>query len=198
MSTQNQLIIHRSNMALKGIGVATFGLVALCYPGESINALLLPFGALVTINGAVVIFNNTKYMRGRFRGRSAMFRKGIAELLIGLSAIGSVMMEVAASGALMGLWATLTGIAQATNFYRLRQQMPHWSVVVAAGIFSFLFGLLVAINSVVGMVGLTYEVAAFALLLGGSMFYAYAQLGEIRQYLGNRRPKNYSLKTANA
>ena len=198
MSTQNQLIIHRTNMVLKGIGVTTFGLIALCYPGESINALLLPFGALVTINGVVVIFNNATYTRGRFRGRSRMFRKGIIELLIGLAAIGSVVMGIAAFGVLMGLWAILTGISQATNFYQLHDRMPHWSVVVAAGIFSTLFGLFLAINSLVGIVAITYEVAAFALLSGSSMFYAYALLGEISQYLDNRPKKVYSLKTAKA
>ncbi len=198
MSAQNQLILHRSSLVLKGIGVATFGLIALCYPGESINALLLPFGALAAINGAVVVFNNIRYTNGRFRGRSSMFGKGIVELLIGLAAITSVVLGAPAFGGLVGLWALLTGISQATNFYQLRHQMPHWSVVVAAGIFSMLFGLFIAVNSVVGMVGLTYEVAAFALLLGSSLFYAYAQLGEIRQYLGNRPGKVYSLETAKA
>ena len=198
MNTQNQLIIHRSSMMLKGIGVATFGLIALCYPGEAINALLLPFGALVAINGAVIIFNNTRYISGRYRGRKVMFRKGTAELTIGLAAIGSVLIGAPAFGVLIGLWAVLTGSAQARNFYQLRDRMPHWSVVVAVGLFLGLFGLFMVVNSLVGMVGLTYEVAVFALLLGSSMFYAYAQLGEISQYLGNRPQKSYSLKTANA
>ena len=198
MSAQNQLIIHRSSLVLKGIGVATFGLIALCYPGESIRVLLLPFGALVAINGAVVIFNNTKYTNGRFRKQSAMFGRGVVELLIGLAAIGSVITGVAAFGVLVGLWAVLTGTSQATNFYQLRHQMPHWSVVVAAGIFSVMFGLFIAVNSVVGMVGLTYEVAVFALLLGSSLFYAYARLDNLRQYLGNRPGRVYSLERAEA
>lgn len=197
MNTQNQLIIHRSSMMLKGIGVATFGLIALCYPGEAINALLLPFGALVAINGAVVIVNNTRYVSGRYRGRKVMFRKGTAELIIGLAAIGSVLIGAPAFGVLIGLWAVLTGSAQARNFYQLRDRLPHWSVVVAAGLFSGLFGLFMVVNSLAGMVALTYEVTVFALLLGSSLFYAYAQLGEIRQYLGNR-PGKISLKTANA
>lgn len=182
---------------LKGIGVATFGLIALCYPGEAINALLLPFGALVAINGAVVIVNNTRYVSGRYRGRKVMFRKGTAELIIGLAAIGSVLIGAPAFGVLIGLWAVLTGSAQARNFYQLRDRLPHWSVVVAAGLFSGLFGLFMVVNSLAGMVVLTYEVTVFALLLGSSLFYAYAQLGEIRQYLGNR-PDKVSLKTANA
>lgn len=198
MSTQNQLIIHRSCLILKGIGVATFGLIALCYPGEAINELLLPFGALVTINGAIVVFNNAKYTGGGSRGRKGMFRKGSVELLIGLAAIGAAWAGVPALGALVGLWAIVTGGAQARNFYRLRDRLPHGLVVVAAGLFSGLFGLFMVVNSLTGTVALTYEVTVFALLLGSSLFYAYAQLGEIRQYLGNRPGKTFSLKTANA
>lgn len=198
MDTHNQLIINRSSLILKGIGVATFGLVALCYPGEAINTLLMPFGALVAINGAVVIFNNTKYISGRYRGRQTMLRIGGAELLIGLVAIGSVVVGVPAFGLLMGLWAILTGSTQAINFYQLRDRLPHWSVVTAAGMFSILFGLFMVLNALTGMVALTYEIAAFALLLGSSMFYGYAQLSEIRQYLGNRPSKIQSLETANA
>lgn len=198
MSTQHQLIINRSNILLKGVGVATFGLVALCYPGEAINTLLPPFGALVAINGAVAVFNNSKFIGGRFRRRPTMFRKGVVELLIGLAALGSVVMDVSAFSILVGLWVILTGSMQASNFYQLRDRMPHGSVMVAAGLLSGLFGLFMVVNAVTGLAPLSYEVSVFALLLGSSLFYAYAQLGEISQYLGNRPSKVYSLKTANA
>ena len=198
MSTTDKSIVYRSSMLLKGIGLVTFGLVALCYPGEAINALLMPFGVLVTINGAVVVFNHTRYFAGRSCRGQVLFRKGVAELLIGLAAISAVMMEAAVFEELVALWIILTGSMLTSNFYRLRDWLPQWPVMVVAGLFSVLFGLFMAINSVAEMLSLTYDVALFALLLGSSMFYAYARLGETRQYVGHRPKKIYSPYTVNA
>lgn len=198
MSTQDTLVIHRSSMILKGIGVVTFGLIAICYPGEEIQALMFPFGVLVTINGSSVIFKNMKYFAGPQHRRQALFRKGWAELLIGLAAIGAAAISAPIFWELIALWTILTGSVHAADFYRLRDQMPHWPVMVAAGIASVLFGLFVALNLAFGMVSLTYEAALFALLLGSSMIYAYFKLSEMRQYVGHRPGRVYSSKTVGA
>ena len=192
MNTQEIVIRDRSSMVLKGIGLVTFGLVALCYPGEAIRALLMPFGVLVTINGAVVMCHNIKYFTGYTRGGQTRFQKGVLELLIGLAAIGAVVIEAPVFKELVALWTILTGSTLVSNFYLLRDRMPRWPVMVGAGVLSMFFGLLLAINSVAEVISLGYGIALFALLLGASMFYAYAQLGEVHQYLGCRPKKIFS------
>ena len=198
MSTLDTSDVHRSSLLLKGIGIVTFGLIALCYPGPTLHTLLFPFGILVAINGAVVIFNNTQYASGGYRRKRTLYRKGVIELLIGLVAIGSAVGGVAIAWELIAGWVILTGSAQANHFYKLRDYMPTWPVMMVTGLLSVLFGLFIAINSMAEMVSFTYEIALFALLFGSSMFYGYAKLGTMSQYLGHRPTKTYSLKTATA
>ncbi|MEQ9438682.1 MAG: hypothetical protein RIG62_06520 [Cyclobacteriaceae bacterium] len=194
MSKENQLIIHRSSLILKAVGIITFGLVALCYPGEDILALMMPFGILVTLNALTVIGKNIRFFTGNFDWQHS-FRKGLAELLIGLTAIVAVIIAVPIFLELIALWTILNGINQITSFYQLRDRMSHWLGMVAIGGASVLFGIFIGANLIVEVVSLTYEVAGFALVLGSSLVYAYVKLGRIRQYLGNRPGKIYSPKT---
>ena len=191
---ENQLIIHRSSLLLKAVGIITFGLVALCYPGETIHAMMMPFGILVTLNGLMVIGKNIRCFTGNFDWQNS-FRKGLAEFLIGLTAIVAVIISASIFLELIAMWAILTGINQVISFYKLRDRMPHWQGMVATGGASVLFGIFITINLVEKVVPLTYEIAGFALFLGSSLVYAYVRLGEIRQYLGNRPGKIYSPKT---
>ena len=194
MSKENQLIIHRSSLMLKAVGIITFGLVALCYPGEDIHAMMMPFGILVTLNGVTVISKNIRFFTGSFDWQHS-FRRGLAELLIGLTAIVADIISASIFFELIALWVILTGMNQISCFYRLRDQMPHWQGMVAVGGLSILFGLFIGANLIMEVVSLTYEIAVFALVLGSSLVYAYVKLGEVRQYLGNRPGKIYSTKT---
>ena len=198
MSTQHQLIIHRSSLLLKGIGVATFGLVAFCYPGQAIGALMFPFGVLVLLNGLAVVVRNRRHVTNLYHWGHTLFKKGILESLIGLTALASVAASASPFWELIAVWTILTGSIHMIEFAQLRDTLSRWRVFMMAGLSSLLFGMLVAINLIVEVISPTYEVAIFGLLFGSSMIYSYPQLGELRQYLGHHPKRVYSSKTASA
>ncbi len=175
MILKKSIDTYRNSLWLNAIGVSTFGLVALCYPGPQIQALVFPFGALVTLSGVVTILQHLE------RGQQAMRWKGIAEGLLGVTALAAGGVSLPVFMALIALWTLLTGSMMVNRFTRLKDQVPNCPIMVIAGLSAVLFGLFVVVSLATETIAVTYEIAVFALLLGGSMFYGCAQLKESQQ-----------------
>ena len=187
---------HLNNSILfRGIGVLTFGLVALCYPGDGIAALMVPFGALVSISGLITLFHYAS--RATFWQRT-MFRKGLGELLIGVVTLLGAVFSAPLFMPMLAIWVMVTGGVLIARFHRVTHRFAEARVMIATGWATLTFGLYLAANLALPMVSLSYEIAVFALLLGISLLYGYTKLKELRKYLGNRPGKVYSLKTAEA
>ena len=187
---------HLNNSILfRGIGAFTFGLVALCYPGDGISALVVPFGALVSISGLITLSQYTS--RATFWQR-AMFRKGLGELLIGSVTLLGAAFSLPLFTAMLAIWAMLTGGVLVARFQRVAHRFAENPVMTAVGWATLIFGLYLAANLALPMVSLTYEIAVFALLLGISLLYGYARLKQLRNYLGNRPGQVYSAETTSA
>jgi uncharacterized membrane protein HdeD (DUF308 family) len=177
------------------VGVLTFGLLALYYPGEHMHTLMLPFGILLAVNGGVMLAKNIRFMAGTNRWGKAMFRIGMVEFLIGATAIWFAVTSVRAVWELTAVWAIFTGSIQTDRFRRLKSRMSAWKVMVASGIMAVAFGVFIIFNLKVEIVSFTYEAAVFALILGSSMIYTFFRLGAMRKYLRNKPKKMYSRKT---
>ncbi len=164
---------YRTSLWLKAMAVVPFGLVALCYPGQQIQALIFPFGVLVFLSGSITVLRNLQ------RGQLAMRMKGGAEALIGATVLATAAMSASVFIALIALWLVMTGSIMAIRFNKIKARFLNWQIMVIAGFSAVAFGLFVAISLVLEPISLTYEIAIFALLLGGSMFYACNKLKEI-------------------
>lgn len=172
--------MSRNSLMLKGICIITFGMVALCYPGQAIQNMTFPFGFLVTLSGLVTMF---RYQHGlHHRLPRLMFKKGAADLLLGITALGTLINAVTLLTELMAIWTVLTGSLLIILFLRLRDAMSGWIVMVIIGFSSILFGLYMAASLVSPAVSLMYEIAIFAVLLGSSMLYAYFKLREVPHF----------------
>ena len=184
-----------NNILFRGIGALTFGLVALCYPGDGITALIVPFGALVSISGLITLFHYAS--RATFWQRM-MFRKGLGELLIGIVTLLGAAFSAPLFMAMLAIWAMVTGGALVARFHRIAHRFAEAPVMIATGWLTLAFGLYLAASLTLPIVSLTYEIAVFALLLGSSLLYGYTKLKGLRKYLGNRPGKIHSTKTATA
>ncbi len=180
-------IMSRNSVILNGIGFITFGMVALCYPGQDIQVMTFPFGFLLTLSGLVTML---RYLRGwDHRLRKLMFKKGVADFLLGITALATLMSSVPLLTELMAVWTVLTGILLMILFYHLREVMPGWIVMMISGFSAILFGVFMVSSMVSPAISLTYEVSIFAILLGSSMVYAYFKLREIPHFQTNTPDK---------
>lgn len=184
---------HLSNTLLfRGVGTFTFGLVALCYPGDGIAALAVPFGTLVSISGLVTLFHYAPCVT--FWQRT-MFRKGVSELIIGVVTLLGVVFSVPLFVAMLAVWVLMTGGVLIARFRRLTPQFAEASALVAAGWATLLFGGYLIASLALPAMSLTYEIAVFALLFGGTLLYGYTKLKESGKYLGYRRGDTHSSQT---
>ncbi|MEM8970304.1 MAG: DUF308 domain-containing protein [Bacteroidota bacterium] len=191
---ERQLIKDRDSLLFRGIGAATFGLVALCYPGQALQAMMMPFGILLTISGLVTVAKNINPLVSHQYQECPLSKKGLAELLLGSLAIVAAAFSVQLFWEILAAWLIITGIANVKRYSDLRERMPAIKVLLIANVLSVLFGLFLVINLLTGLVTLTYEAVGLALLLGGSLFYTYFKLGELQQYMGHRPGKIHSKK----
>lgn len=186
---ERQLIKERDSLLFRGIGITTFGLVALCYPGQQIHALMMPFGILVTISGLVTVAKNIHPLVSRHYREDPLSKKGLMELAIGGAAVGFALFSVEVFWILLAIWLMMTGITNVSRYSNIISCHPEVKVILVVNVLSVLFGLFLLLNTVIELVLLSYEVAGFALLLGISLIYTYFKLGKLQQYLGHRHRK---------
>lgn len=191
---ERQLMKSRDSLLFRGIAVTTFGLVALCYPGQELNAMMMPFGILITISGLITIAKNIHPLSSNQYQENPFSKKGLAELLLGSLAIVASILSVQAFWLILAAWLVITGIGNVNRYSELLERMPQVKVLLMANVVSVLFGLFLVLNMVTGLVTLTYEAVGLALLLGGSLLYTYFKLGELQQYIGHRPSKVASKK----
>ncbi|MDF9801376.1 uncharacterized membrane protein HdeD (DUF308 family) [Catalinimonas alkaloidigena] len=192
MTLERQFIKNKSSFIYKGIGAITFGLVALCYPGDEINALAIPFGSLLILSGLIIIIRNISSQKNN---KFSPLGKGVTELFIGSFAIFSAAAQINLLWELIALWVIVTGVFQVLTFSRIKQIVQEWKVMVILGNLAVIFGASMLANSSIQWISPTYELAIFAIFYGSCFIYIYFQLKEKRKYLKDKPVRVFQPET---
>jgi len=148
-------------IALRGLLAILFGIVALVYPGVTLLALALVFGAYIFLDGVLAI--GAAIGQG---GREAVWYvlEGILGIAVGLATFFNPGMTGQALVFLVGLWAILTGVFEVVAGFELPISRD-W-LLVLAGAASILFGVLVFVNPGSGALALVWLIGIYALVFG--------------------------------
>jgi uncharacterized membrane protein HdeD (DUF308 family) len=148
-------------IALRGILAIVFGVVALAYPGITLVALALLFGAYVFVDGIFAI--GAGIGRG---GREAVWYvlEGILGIAFGIATYLYPGITAQALVFLVGLWAILTGIFEVIAGFELPLSRD-W-LLALAGVVSIIFGVLVFANPVGGALAVVWLIGIYALVFG--------------------------------
>jgi uncharacterized membrane protein HdeD (DUF308 family) len=159
-----QLSRHWWLLALRGVVAILFGAVAFLWPAITLLTLVYLFGAFAIANGIlsfVVAFSAPKGSRiwslvaGGLLGMIAGL---IAFLMPGITALSLVI--------LVAVWAIATGGMEIAAAIRLRKEINHEWLLVTAGIFSIIFGLIVFFLPIAGALVLVWWIGAYAIAFG--------------------------------
>lgn len=150
---------------LRGIAAVAFGLLALLYPGITLVALILFYGAYAIADGVFALAAGTL-------GGSAIAPRWWLILvgLIGI-AVGVVTFMWPALTALVLLffiagWAIVTGVFQIVGAIRLRKEIGNEWLLILNGAVSVLFGVVVFVMPGAGALALIWLIALYAILYG--------------------------------
>jgi uncharacterized membrane protein HdeD (DUF308 family) len=153
-------------MLLRGVASIVFGIAAFIWPGLTVLALTLLFGAFAMADG---IFSLGAALTGSGErsiptwwlvviGLLGIAAGTVAFLWPGLTAFALVVM--------IGAWAVAIGILEIIGAIWLRHEIEDEWLLIAAGILSVLFGAAILLKPGAGALALAWAIGAFALLSG--------------------------------
>lgn len=149
---------------IRGVLAVIFGILALIWPGLSLFTLVIFFGAFALIDGIFAIA--AALTKGAPAPRWWLAAVG----LLGLGAGVMTLLWPAITGLVLlyfiAGWAVASGVFQIIGAIKLRKEIRDEWLLIATGIVSALFGLLVLVFPSAGALGLALAIATFAIVYG--------------------------------
>jgi uncharacterized membrane protein HdeD (DUF308 family) len=153
---------------IRGLVAILLGIITLAWPGITLSALVLLFGAYALIDG---IFS----IAGAWRAARAHERWGVL-ILEGVVGIIAAVVTVAWPGItalslvfVVAAWAVVTGIFEIAAAVRLRRYIKGEWLLILGGIASVVFGILLAMSPLVGALVLAIWLGVYALIFGAML-----------------------------
>lgn len=154
-------------LALRGAFAILFGIVALVWPGITVFALVLLFGAYALADGVVAV---TQAVRGTTGGpRGLLAASGIAGIALGVAALVWPGITAFILLMLIAAWAVATGVLEIVVAVALHRELRGEWVYVLTGAISLIFGILLFAWPVSGAIAVVWLIGLLALLFGAAM-----------------------------
>jgi uncharacterized membrane protein HdeD (DUF308 family) len=153
-------------IALRGVVAVLFGVVTLVWPGLTVTALVLLFGAFALVGGLFTIAAVITQPAGTRGRRGVMLFDGIVSVIIGIVTVAWPNITALALLYLIAAWAFLTGVIEVTAAVRLRAVLRHEWLLGLAGLASIVFAALLVITPGAGALVITWLIGWYALFLG--------------------------------
>ena len=150
-------------LLLRGIAAVLFGLAALFWPGLTLFALIVFFGAYTLVDGIFAIVAGIRGSGGR---RWLLLAEGVLGVLVGLIAFFSPGMTALVFLYVIAAWAVFTGILKVVMAIWLRREIDNeWTMALSGGLWVIL-GVVLTVLPGVGLLSLAWLIGVFALGAG--------------------------------
>jgi uncharacterized membrane protein HdeD (DUF308 family) len=148
----------------RGICAIAFGFFAWFWPGMTLLALLLTWGALACVNGIVALAS--AFARDGGEPRWILLLEGGVSLLAGAGALAYPRITALLFLYLLAVWAVLSGIVELFAAYRLRGEIRGEFWLGFAGAISLLFGITLILWPGAGALTVVWLIAGYSVLFG--------------------------------
>jgi uncharacterized membrane protein HdeD (DUF308 family) len=153
-------------IGLQGVVAVLFGGLALIWPGLTVSALVLLFGAYAIVDGAFALgaaITNAP----EARDHRVMFAvQGIISAAAGIVAFVWPGITALALLYVIAAWALLSGAVRIALAIRLRQVIDNEWLLGLSGVLSIVFAALLVITPGTGALAITWLIGWFAMLFG--------------------------------
>jgi uncharacterized membrane protein HdeD (DUF308 family) len=169
-------------LVLRGLLAVIFGILAITWPGLTVVALALLFGAFALVDGVGLIIG--AFRRGRDTGqRIAYILGGVLGVAAGLVTLFWPGITALVLAIMVGAWAVVTGVADLWFASRVRGA---WLIAVI-GVLSIIAGVLILIRPDAGALAIATVIGIYAIVAGVAMFVAAWMLHRERSALAPDR-----------
>ncbi len=152
-------------LALRGVLALTFGILALLWPSLTLAALVALFAAYALISGVVAILGAIKNRKAD-REWWLILILGLVSVAAGVLSIMQPALTALVLVLVMGANALVTGVLDIAVAIRLRKTIEGEWLLIAAGIASIIFGILVFLFPGAGALALVWLISAYAIATG--------------------------------
>ena len=152
-------------LALHGLAAIVFGVLAFAWPGITLWALVLLFGAYMLVDGIFAIVGAVR-AAGRETRWWLLLVEGVLGVLAGFVAFLLPGITALALLYLVAAWAIFTGILQIVGAVRLRREIEGEWALILGGVLSVIFGVLLAVLPGPGILALVWLIGAYAVVSG--------------------------------
>ncbi len=165
---------YRRLFLIRGIIGILFGVVVLVSsPVTTLLVLVYLFGAYAFVGGIVAAALALRYTKEQ--GWALLLVEGILGILAGIVAFVWPGITAFAFLFLIAAWAIVTGIMQIVAAFTLPLGTGREWLLGLAGFFSILFGVLIAIRPVAGLVTVVWLIGIYAMVFGILFIVRYFQ-----------------------
>ena len=157
-------------LALRGVLAILFGILAFIWPGLTLQALVILFGAYVLIDGIAAIVTGIRDREFNQRWW-VLLLEGIVGVIFGILTFLWPQITAVVLLYFIAAWAVVTGIFEIFAAIRLREEIEGEWVLGLSGLASIIFGVLLMIWPASGLLALVWLIGAYAIVFGILMLY---------------------------
>ncbi|MFD0903104.1 HdeD family acid-resistance protein [Actinomadura sediminis] len=165
-------------LALRGAFAVLFGIVAWVWPGITVWALVLLFGAYALVDGAMALAHAIRGTTGG-ASRGWLGVSGAAGIVLGLLALLWPAATALVLLWLIGVWAIVTGVFEIVAAIALRREIRGEWFYALTGAISIVFGILLLAWPVSGALALVWLIGLASILFGAVMIGAAFRLRKL-------------------
>lgn len=154
-------------LALRGAFAILFGITAWVWPGITVWALVVLFGAYALVDGVIALAEAFRDTAGGPRGM--LLLSGAAGIALGILALVWPGITAFVLLMLIAAWAVATGVLEIVAALALRRELKGEWADVLTGAISVIFGILLFAWPVSGAVAIVWLIGLFSILFGAAM-----------------------------
>ncbi len=149
---------------LRGIAAVIFGVLTFAWPGVTLLTLVLLYGAFALVDGALALV--AAIMGGQPAPRWWLALVGLLGLVAGLITLALPGITAVILLYCIAFWAIAIGAMQIVGAIRLRKEIDNEWMLIASGVISVLFGLVMILSPGAGALGLLFVIGVYAVIHG--------------------------------
>jgi len=167
-------------LLLRGIASIVFGVLAFVWPGLTLVALILLWGAYAIADGGIALWAAISGKGGEIAPRWWLAIVGIVGLLAGLVAFVSPGLTALVLLMFIAGWAIVIGVLEIWGAIQLRKEIEGEWWLILSGLLSIAFGALLFARPGPGALSLVWVIGAFAILHGCTLIGLAFRLKQFR------------------
>ena len=153
------------SVALRGVIAILFGIAIVALPGVTLAILNTLFGFFILIGGFLFLVAAVR-QRHTDEPWWLLLIEGILGIIAGILILSSPGITALFVIYLIAAWAIISGIFQIVAAIQLRRQIQGEWLLIVSGIFSVIFGLLLAVLPGVGALTILWIIGAYTIAFG--------------------------------